>query len=284
MPEQNVTLTLAFLEKHPRSASHILEQHDFKKVANFFTQIPHSYVAKVVQHMMPDFTAHICKNLEVGAAAGILSSLETSLIATVLRFLETRKRKEILEVFPLKTRVACNLLLRFSQKTVGAWMTPHVSIISDDCTIKEALHILSNAGEIVHTDSVFVVNRERVLKGYIHYIDLLRSDPERPVNLIVEVGGKSLSGHTSLKQASTYNAWNQVDMIPVVNRKNEFIGALRHVDLRKGLNHLEAPINNQDIQDHRSDMVTIYSQSMLAIFQTMNNIIIESDITDERSQ
>lgn len=277
MSDKKVSLALTFLEKHPLSAARILEQHDTKVVAEFFADTPYVYVTPVIKSMLPHFTADICKQMDIRVAADLLSSLEASRIVTVLRYMGRERKNGVLAGFSTKTRTACNLLLRFSTKTVGAWMTPLIPTIPDDYLIKNALHAIRSAKDLEHQNYVFVVNRDRFLKGCIHYADLLLSDPELPIQLLLDKNCSWLTGNTPISHALKHHDWEHVDVMPVLNRKGQFIGAIRHVDLRKGLEHITAFIDQQSGQESLNGIAQIYAQTLLAIFHTVINLA-EQDI------
>lgn len=277
MSDQSLTLVFDFLQKHPEPAARILEQHDIQAVVRLITELPPFYVAAVFKRMLPHYTARLCKLMHETKAADCLGTLNPSSIAAILRYLSKPQRRKILRQLPQRTQSACQLLLKFSQNTVGAWMRPQVITIAHDFDVNEALNVIGQADEFIHADYVFVVDRSRSFKGRIHFSRLLRAERGQPVQMLVEPSCRTLTGHMSVQQTAEHSDWGSVDVMPVLNRNSQFIGVLRHVDLRKGLEHLNGKISRYPGQDPLTGIFDVYGHSLLVLFRSMSDIV-ESDL------
>jgi len=273
MDEEKVSLVLAFLRVHPESAAQILERHDVDAVTRFLHETPVAFSAPVVARMSPYFSSRICKRLDPAFVVGILASLETSLIAAILRYLDKKMREQILQELSVGTRTSCNLLLRFAQNTVGAWMTQNVAIIPDDCLVSDALNTISSSADTMHTSYLFAIDRERKLCGRIHYTALLRALPAQSVKTLIDSECLALSGRMSLSQAVRHTDWDRYDVLPVLSRSGKFIGALRHVDLRKGLEQHAVRVEREPGRDPLTGILESYGTSLLALFQILGDTV-----------
>ncbi len=273
MPQRSVSLALAFLKTRPQAAAGVLEQYDSHNVAAFLTGIPFSHATPVIRHMLPTFTARVCTLLETERAAGLLMGLDANLIATVLRCLDNEQQQAVLDELPTKTRTVCSLLLSYADDTVGAWMTPHVVTVSDDSEVRHALRAIRNAESGVHTDYIFVVDRELALKGRIHYSSLLRADAEISIDVFLTDPPPALSGRTSIARAAGHDDWKSYDAMPVLNRKGQFIGALRHVELRKTLAGTVKKVERSPADDPFFGFCETYGQTLLALFHAAADML-----------
>ncbi len=273
MSQRNVSLALAFLKARPQAAATVLEQYDTQKVADFLTGIPSSHATPVLQYMLPTFTARVCALLDAEQTAGLLMELDVNLIAAILRCLDRKQQPIILEEFPTKIRMVCNLLLSYPDDAVGAWMTPHVVTITDDSLVGDALQAIRAADNGVHTDHIFIVDRELALKGRIHISSLLRAAPETAINILVTNPPPVLSGRTLLARAAQHDDWKSHDAMPVVNRKRQFVGALRHMELRKALAGTDDDVKRQPAEDIFSGFCETYGQTLLALFHTAGDLL-----------
>jgi len=157
---------------------------------------------------------------------------------------------------------------------VGAWMVPNTAVVSLDFTVQEVLTFLKDATEETFSKYVFIVNRDGVPKGRISYLRLLKEDSELVVGKVMETSVATISGHALLNQSQKLPYWDQGDVMPVIGTNQQFIGVLRHVDLRRGLQQLEpTPIKPQPGSDPVSGIIDVYGKSLLALFSSVSNVI-----------
>jgi magnesium transporter len=273
MAEQRVDLALAFLQSQPGPAAAILEQQPMAQVAEFLSGLPHTYAALVLAKMLPQYTARLCRIFKPTIAAGMLSEMDISLIATIMRHCRTDLCRQLLELLPDKTRLACRLLLNYSEDAVGAWMSANVLTLPDDCNVEQALTRIAEDRQAIDNGASLVVDRQRYLKGTVTLVELLRAPATTPITSIMLKSSESISARTALKSALDNPLWVDQDSIPVTNRNQKLVGVLRHQDFRKGL----AQISNQIVQPSDSDPIAgifeVYGSSLLILFATVSDIV-----------
>jgi len=272
MDEQKVDLALAFLQSQPAAAAAILEQQPMAQVAEFLSGLPHTYGSLVLTKMLPQYTARLCRIVKPAIAAGMLCEMDINLITMVMRHCRNDLCSQLLELLPDKTRLACRLLLNYSEDAVGAWMTANVSTLPDECNVEQALMRIAEDRQAVDSGMSLVVDRERYLKGTVTLVALLRAPPSTPITSVMLKFNQSISARTALKSAIGNPLWTDQDSIPVTNRNQKLVGILRHQDFRKGL----AQLSNQITQPHDSDPITgifeAYGSSLLILFTTLSDI------------
>lgn len=273
MTEKKNNLALAFIKTHPDTAASVLEKHDLDDVAEYLSGISEHDVAKLIQHMLPQYVGRLSRLLDARTMAAILANVELSFVAAVLRYLSAADRNKILAEFSTNKKAACFLLLSFTEDTVGAWLTPEVLTVPDNCLVEDALHYIKAAGEVVHSDSIFIVDRNRILKGRVNYLELSRAPLDSPVDTLMQTRCHSLSGRLSLQKAAEHPDWETLDAMPVNNRSQQFLGVLRHADLRRGLDQLDNSIDSSRSTDPLSGIIEVYGDSLLALFHTAGNVI-----------
>ena len=276
MSEEHLTLALSFIEAHPNSAARVLEQHDLDQVAELIELLPKPLATSLLQRMLPQYVSRLHRVVERSIFTDLLSEMELSFSAAVLRHLPFGDRQSCLARFPANRRAACTLLLGFSQDSVGAWLTPLAVTIPDDSLVSEALNYVRIAGDVAHSNYIFVVDRNRTLKGRVSYLDMLRSDPGLNVEALMVTRCHSLLGRMSLQRAAEHPDWQSVDVMPVNNRSHQFIGVLRYVDLRKGLERLKNSMGSQGGVDPVTGIFEVYGNTLLALFNSLGDVI-ESD-------
>lgn len=273
MADQQLSLALSFLQSHPVSAAAILEHHPIDDVALFLKEVPVSISALVMQNFLPHFASRISKVLPTTVVAGIFNELTIGQAAAILRHYSRENRTEILEELPTRTQLGCTLLLNYSTDMIGAWITPQVATIPDDYSVQQALNYLKETTEIVQTDSIFVITRDRDFKGRLKLIDLIRATDDMPVSSLTTHKGDRLKARVRLTEAGTHKDWKRFHEIPVLNRNQKFIGVLCHTELRKGLDLLNPENNTRVPTDTIGTVTAVYGEAMLAIADSMAEIL-----------
>ena len=272
MDEEKVDLALAFLQTQPSAAAAILEQQPFEQVAQFLGNLPHTYGALVLEKMLPQYTARLCRNLKPTIAAGMLSAMDISLIAAVMRHCRSDLCRQLLDLLPDKTRLATRLLLNYSEDAVGAWMHANVSILPDDCSVDDAISRIHEEQLLVDIGFSLVTNRNRNLQGRITLAALLRAPGNAPIASIMVKDNRSISARTALKAAQDNPLWGEQDSLVVTNRNRKLVGVLRHVDLRKGLEQISTSIAQPQGIDTLSGIFEAYASSLLVLFVALGDI------------
>lgn len=279
MSDEKKILAQAFLEMQPEAAADILMQHNPEDVISFISDIPEEQTAKVFTYLLPHFTAALCLEFKADTVAKFLSDMDSSQVTAILRHLDKRHRNNVLKHLSPGTRAACNVMLRFSEDRVGAWMSPQIATISHRQTVREALQVIETGNGDTDPDYIYVVNHELHIEGRVHYINLLRADPRQPVTGFIDRKFRTLLCNMKILKAADDEDWKYFDVMPVLNREKQFTGILRHVDLRKGLTHLEARTGIQQdglklvAEDSSTGFAGMYIHTLLVLFSTIASLI-----------
>jgi Mg/Co/Ni transporter MgtE len=222
--------------------------------------------------MLPQYGARICRSLQPTVAAGILSNMDTSLIAAVMRQCDNELGGRLLDLLPDKTRLACRLLLNYSEDAVGAWMNANVSTLPVECSVEEAMQRIRREQQAFDIGHYLVVDRERYLHGTVTPTALLRAPSKTPVTSVMSRDNSAIAARTALKTALDNPLWAERDTVPVVNRMQKLVGILRHLDLRNGLRQISISIQKPRGADPVSGIFEVYGNSLLILFSTLNDI------------
>lgn len=268
MHRQTIELALTFIISRPADAAHILEQVPAEALAGFIKDLPHSQTAPMFEHMLPQYTASCCSYLEPNVAAGLLGSLKISTVAAIFRYMDATLRKSLLKMLPEKTRLACSLLLKYSEENVGAWMTTSITLIPEECTAEEALNRYTTEDSPLEHGILYVIDRDRKLKGSISVKTLLQLPANTPIASAIRKSVPHIYARSSIITTKQHPEWDASDILPVVNHHGQCIGILQHNELRNGLNQL-APY--RDYPSHSNpflNLCDVYGQSYVALAET----------------
>lgn len=175
------TLTVAFLEAHPREAARELEAMPVAETAALLAALPARVVAPVFAEMQSRDAAEGLAALDAERAVLVLRALRTNIVAATLRHVPQPKRGAFLEGLPSAQAIACRALLRYPEDAVGA--RAHTEIAAFDATISvaHALDVLRREG--TQGDGVFVVSAGR-LRGWVSAARLLKAAPAMPIGAL----------------------------------------------------------------------------------------------------
>lgn len=143
--------------------------------------------------------------------------------------------------------------------------------VPHDITVAQALKTLLEQDDLVLIETIFVVDRNRVLLGELSYAALLRAAPETPIASLLALKIPVILARMHLESAITLEIWEHRDAVPIVNRLGHFVGVLRHVDLRRGIaqvaNVIEAPTGSDPI----TSLLSVYGSSLFSLLDAVGD-------------
>lgn len=270
--QEALTLALDFLDEHPDAALRILEQHDAQQVAEFLDTVPENYAVLVLGRTLPAYAAHLCRAYGPEMSARLLLQQDVGRMVAVLRHVDHALADAILNECPAARRQACLVLLHYPVRSVGAWIVPDVAVVASDFTVAETLKFLKDASAAACTPYVFAVSRDGKPEGRICHLALLQAHPDQRIEWVMEKKVDSIPAHMPVMQAAKLPGWRADDVMPVTGAQGQFIGALRHADLRRAMQQHAAAAHEQAAtgSDALAELAEAYGQALLALFGTVS--------------
>ncbi|MEH3023208.1 MAG: magnesium transporter [Pseudomonas oryzihabitans] len=134
---------------------------------------------------------------------------------------------ELMEALDAQQRERVRSALSYEEDQVGALMDFEMVTIRDDVALEVVLRYLRRLKELPdHTDKLFVVDNDSILKGVLPIKRLLVNDPEK---LVVEVMAKeAVAFHPDGDAYDAAQAFERYDLVsaPVVDKNGKLIGRL----------------------------------------------------------
>jgi magnesium transporter len=227
-------LSFAFLEAHPVDAARVLERLLPQATAVLLAAAPARLTAPVLRQMLPLNAARVIEALDNPIASSLLRSIGPQAGVALLRHLSEARRKELLEPLPAAIAIVFRLLLGYPEDAVGAWMDPRVLAMPGDARVSEATRRvgLSDEGAV---EDVYVVGKDQRLQGVVGVVDLLRADTLAVLRQIMRAPTDTLPAQALLAHVRDHQGWSWHRALPVVERGERFVGALRYAALRQAL-------------------------------------------------
>ncbi|HSA68574.1 MAG TPA: magnesium transporter [Burkholderiales bacterium] len=161
---------------------------------------------------------------ELVAAA---ETLEADELADIAPDLPHSVMAEVVQALSVEERERLRAALSFSEGTVGALMDFEHVAVREDVTLEAVTRYLRRLDELPdHTDQLFVVDSEQVLKGTLPLARLIVADLEHEVRQVVVAERVKLYAHDRAEDAAS--AFERYDLVsaPVVDATERLIGRL----------------------------------------------------------
>ena len=161
---------------------------------------------------------------ELVAAA---ETLEADELADIAPDLPHSVMAEVVQALSVEERERLRAALSFSEGTVGALMDFEHVAVREDVTLEAVTRYLRRLDELPdHTDQLFVVDSEQVLKGTLPLARLIVADLEHEVRQVVVAERVKLYAHDRAEDAaSAFERYGLVSA-PVVDVTERLIGRL----------------------------------------------------------
>ncbi|MEO8009021.1 MAG: magnesium transporter, partial [Betaproteobacteria bacterium] len=133
--------------------------------------------------------------------------------------------EDLLHSMPVEEREQLRSALSYPEDSVGALMDFDIVSVRDDVTLEVVLRYLRRMDELPdHTDQVFVVDRDEVVKGVLPVNRLIVTDPEVLVGAVMNTEFITLSPDDKAQQAA--HSFERYDLVsaPVVDQSNRLVG------------------------------------------------------------
>lgn len=161
---------------------------------------------------------------EILAVAGQLDADE---LADLAADLPRDVVHELMDALDAQQRERVRSALSYEEDQVGALMDFEMVTIRDDVALEVVLRYLRRLKELPdHTDKLFVVDNDSILKGVLPIKRLLVNDPDK---LVVEVMAKeAVAFHPDGDAYDAAQAFERYDLVsaPVVDKNGKLIGRL----------------------------------------------------------
>jgi magnesium transporter len=234
MANHNLKLTIHFFNEEPIAAARKLDLMGADSAAAILQKVPISVVSKVVYAMLPSAVAKVLNLTSDDFNRALFQSIELADTAAILRYVNNQDRKQLIELIPKSRQALCKLLISYPENTVGALIETNVLVIDSQMTVAEAM-LRVKKQTYFDNHEVLIVNSKRKIVGKLSVFDLLRAPTSTLISALASTSVYTVNGLSDVSTVLGMDIWLKTDSISVVNRKQEFMGILRHYDLRASI-------------------------------------------------
>jgi len=225
-------LALAYVADHPEAAARLLERADPPDVAALLASLPAAMRAAVYAALGPTTAAACAAALDDEVLAALLGELPLDVAGAALRRVEPARHEGLLARLADERRGALGAMLAYPENTAGALADPLVLALPDDSSVEDAQRQLRRpAGHRFQT--LYLVARDRTLVGVLTIPELMAARPREALTAVMQRNVARLDAYTDLATVAVHPAWDDFDVLPVVDEARRLVGAISHRTLRR---------------------------------------------------
>jgi magnesium transporter len=225
-------LALAFIAAHPYDAARLLERGDPEGAAEMLGSVPPTVAASIYQLLAPAPAAASAAVMAEGAFARIVEVMPLDIASTVVRRLDADRRERVTALLSEVRRAELRVILAYPPDTAAAIADPLALALPDDITVRIAQRQLRGSEHHLFYH-IFVVGRDRRLRGTLAIPDLMQARPRQMLSDVMQRDPVCLHADMDLATVAVHPAWRDADALPVVDAADRMIGAIRHRMIRQ---------------------------------------------------
>ncbi|MFL9608472.1 magnesium transporter [Methylobacillus sp. Pita2] len=238
MPKQELVQTLvhrqnlAELQKkldslHPADVAYILEALPLEQRLDVWDLVKAERDGEILLEVSDAVRQTLIADMDSDELLAAAEQLDTDELADLAPDLPKDVLQELLESLDSRNRERLQSALAYSDDSVGGLMDFDIITIREDITLEVALRYLRRIGSLPdHTDKLFVVDRNDVLRGVLPLKRLVVNDLDSGVAEIM--ADDAVVFHPEDKADEAAKAFERYDLVtaPVVDENNRLVGRL----------------------------------------------------------
>jgi magnesium transporter len=212
---------------HPADIAYILEALPLEERLQVWDLVKADRDGEILVEVSDAVRESLIAAMNPAELVAAAETLETDELADIAPDLPAAVIEEVVQSLPLEERERLRSALSYPEGSVGALMDFEHVAVREDVTLEAVTRYLRRFEELPdHTDQLFVVDRDRRLKGSLPLARLIVTDLERQVAGVLVPEGVKLSPDDSAEDAA--NAFERYDLVtaPVVDGEDRLIGRL----------------------------------------------------------
>ena len=263
-------LSRAFIVNRPNDAARALEALTPADAAAFLATCPPEIVGPVLAALGDEQGAHLLSLMPDKGAAAILKEMEPNEAAFILRAAGETQRAALSEALPKRSATRVAQLLAYPRDQIGAWTRSDFLTVSPDLTVAQA-QARAQASPYELDDPLFLIGTARAYAGAVRLADIVRARPNRVLRSLTVNDLAPLYDKSTLKTVADLTVWAIHNRVPVVDRRNRFVGVLSEDVLRQALGEAP-PETTAKADDAANPMVQVtagYTRFMASALQVL---------------
>ena len=212
---------------HPADIAAILEALPLEERAVVWNLVKADRDGEILVEVSDAVRESLIASMNSAELVAAAETLEADELADIAPDLPPAVIEEVVQALPLEERERLRAALSYPEGAVGALMDFDHVAVREDVTLEAVTRYLRRLDELPdHTDQLFVVDREQVLKGTLPLSRLIVSDLDREVRQVMVA--ESVKLHPQDRAEDAASAFERYDLLsaPVVDAAGRLTGRL----------------------------------------------------------
>lgn len=210
---------------HPADVAYILEALPLEERLVIWDLVKAERDGEILLEVSDSVRETLIENMDADELVAATEQLDTDEIADLVPDLPQDVVDDVLHSLSVEEREQLRAAMSYPEDAVGALMDFDMVSVRDDVTMEVVLRYLRRMDELPdHTDQVFVVDRDDIIKGVLPVNRLIVTDPEVLVGSVMNAEFITLSPDDKAQQAA--QSFERYDLVsaPVVDQGNRLVG------------------------------------------------------------
>ncbi len=224
--KQNLAELQNRLDKlHPADVAYVLEALPLDERLVVWDLVKAERDGEILLEVSDSVRETLIENMDAHELVAAAEQLDTDEIADLVPDLPQHVVDDVLHSLSVEEREQLRAAMSYPEDAVGALMDFDMVSVRDDVTLEVVLRYLRRMDELPdHTDQVFVVDRDEVIKGVLPINRLIVTDPEVLVGSVMNTEFITLTPDEKAQQAA--QSFERYDLVsaPVVDYASRVIG------------------------------------------------------------
>src|SRR5690242_6165309 len=215
--------TLARL--HPADIAYVLEALPLDERLYIWDLVKADRDGEILLEVSEPVRESLISSMDTEELVAAAETLDAEEIAELAPDLPQEVMDDVFSSLPIEEREQLRAAMSFEDDMVGALMDFDDITVRPDVTLEVVLRYLRRFDELPsQTDALFVVDRYERLLGVLPTSKILVTDPETPVERVMEPAAVSLLQHAKADEAAS--AFERYDLVsaPVVDTNGKLVG------------------------------------------------------------
>ncbi|MCL2500866.1 MAG: magnesium transporter [Defluviitaleaceae bacterium] len=221
-----------FANMNAADIAEVLEECEADQATYTFRLLPGDLAGDVFSYISPDRQQLLVEELTDPEITDIMEELHADDMADFIDEVPDEVAQRVLESISVEKGTLVDRLLDYPEDSAGSVMTTEIVELTQDMTVKDALHTIRTSGvdkETIYT--CYVVNSERKLIGAVTADALVQADLNMKIIDLTDTN--ILTAHTDDDREEVALQFSKYDLLamPVVNRYGQLAGIVTVDDI-----------------------------------------------------
>ncbi|MFC1941522.1 magnesium transporter [Chloroflexota bacterium] len=219
-----------FNKLHPGDQGEVMEDLPLSTQQELLTTLTPKEAADILEYLEPEDVVKISEGIDSSALSDILDEADSDVSADVLRQLPEERSQDVLSKMEEPEEVIP--LLQYDDDSAGGLMILEYVVVKDSVNAADALNALrQQEPEAKDIRSIFVVDTEERLVGYLNIARLALARPRSMIKSIMEVDVIFVDSGTDQEECARVMEHYNLDHLPVVDEDRRLVGVIMSEDI-----------------------------------------------------